>query len=205
MVYLYCSDIESIKICGIFDSCKQYISISVIACDTKLKNLNLSKITTETVTNMFNMFNNCSSLTELDLSNFNTKTVTNMQGMFRYCKALTKIIFGDKFNTGNVKNMWWGMFSYCSPLKELDLSKFDTKNVTNMSNMFYKCSFLTKLDLTNFNTGNVKKMGNIFFECSSLQTVTFNKNLNQGIKEQLNKLGLTESEEEGNKITLKKK
>ena len=71
--------------------------------------------------------------------------------------------------------------------------------------MFYKCSFLTKLDLTNFNTGNVKKMGNIFFECSSLQTVTFNKNLNQGIKEQLNNLGLTEvEEEEKNKITLKK-
>ena len=215
--YLYCSDIESIGNFGIFSNCQQHSSISVIACDTSgvtdmsdmfydcssLTKLNLSKFDTKNVTDMSNMFSYCSSLTGLDLSKFNTETVTGMSGMFCGCSFLKELNL-SKFDTKNVTNMS-NMFSHCSSLKELDLSKFDTKKVTKMSFMFYKCSFLTKLDLTNFNTGNVKKMGNIFFECSSLQTVTFNKNLNQGIKEQLNKLGLTESEEEGNKITLKKK
>ena len=72
--------------------------------------------------------------------------------------------------------------------------------------MFSGCSSLTKLDLPNFNTGNVEKMDNMFSECNSLRTVTFNKNLNENIIKQLNKLGLTDEVEEGegNKITLKK-
>jgi len=46
----------------------------------------------------------------------------------------------------------------------------------------------------------------MFISCDSLQTVTFNKNLTQGIKQQLIDLGLTEEvKEEENKITLKKK
>ena len=52
-VYLYCSDVESIKYChwfnGIFEG-TTHISISVIACDT------------ENVTNMESMFYYCSSL-----------------------------------------------------------------------------------------------------------------------------------------------
>ena len=136
--YLYCSDIESFANFGIFESCEQHISISVIDCNT-------SK-----VTNMSSMFYDCSSLQQLDFKNFNTETVTRMSYIFQGCSSLT----------------------------ELDLSKFDTKNVTNISAMFDKCS--------------------------SLHTVTFNKNLNKNIIKQLNDLGLTESEEEGNKITLKK-
>ena len=32
------------------------------------------------------------------------------------------------------------MFSFCSSLKELNLSNFNTNNVTNMRYMFYECS-----------------------------------------------------------------
>ena len=200
--YLYCSDIESISIekfhFGIFFCCKQHVSISVIACDTS------------GVTDMGSMFSRCSSLTELDLSNFNTETVTNMIGMFYNCSSLTKLNLSE-FDTKNVKTMSF-MFFGCSSLTELDLSKFNTETVFNMSYMFSKCEklknlnlFKTELDLSKFNTKNVKKMSSMFSDCSSLHTVTFNKNLNEGIKQQLEILGLTESEEEGNKITLKKK
>ena len=82
-----------------------------------------------------------------------------------------------------------------------------TKSVINMSGMFYNCSSLPKLNLSNFNAGNVENMGGMFYGCASLQTVKFNKNLNIGIKQQLNKLGLMDEveEEEENKIILKKK
>ena len=36
------------------------------------------------------------------------------------------------------------MFYGCHSLKNLDLSNFNTKNVTNMNNMFYGCKSLKK-------------------------------------------------------------
>ena len=95
-VYLYCSDIESSDLSGIFKSCK-HISISVIACDTSR------------VTDMRYMFYNCSSLTKLNLSNFNTENVKDMSGMFSGCSSLTELDLSN-FNTKNVTNTS-GMFS----------------------------------------------------------------------------------------------
>ena len=43
-----------------------------------------------------------------------------------------------------LKNMSY-MFSGCKFLKNIDLSNFNTKNVSNMSHMFYGCFSLTKL------------------------------------------------------------
>ena len=36
------------------------------------------------------------------------------------------------------------MFCECSSLTNINLSKFNTNNVTNMSGMFYKCEKLNK-------------------------------------------------------------
>ena len=73
----------------------------------------------------------------------------------------------SSFNTSNVTTME-RMFSYCSSLTSLDLSNFNTKNVTNMANMFDGCSSLTSLVLGNFNTMNVTSMFQMFYYCSSL-------------------------------------
>ena len=59
--------------------------------------------------------------------------------------------------------MSW-MFYYCSSLKELNLSNFNTNNVTDMSYMFAGCSSLKELNLTRFNTNNVTKYGRNVFE-----------------------------------------
>ncbi len=50
------------------------------------------------------------------------------------------------------------MFNGCSSLKELNLSNFNTNNVTNMASMFDGCSSLEELNLSNFNTNNVTDM-----------------------------------------------
>ena len=42
------------------------------------------------------------------------------------------------------------MFSCCFNITNLDLSSFDTKNVTDMSYMFYNCNKLTNLYLSSF-------------------------------------------------------
>ena len=187
-VYLYCSDIEKSKIYGIFDSCKQHISISVIACDTS------------GVTDMSDMFGGCSSLTKLNLSEFDTKNVTDMAFMFCDCSSLTELDLSN-FNTETVTCMC-AMFSGCAYLQQLDLTNFNTGNVTDMDNMFLGCKALTELDLSNFNTNKVINMVIMFSECSSLQTVTFNKNLNNKIIDQLGNLGFKDEpqEIEGNKF-----
>ena len=54
------------------------------------------------------------------------------------------------------------MFNGCSSLKELNLSNFNTNNVTDMRYMFKGCSSLKELNLSNFNTENVASIKNMF-------------------------------------------
>ena len=63
------------------------------------------------------------------------------------------------------------MFSGCYNLVSLDLSNFDTRSVTDMSNMFSYCYKLEKININNFNTSLVKSMRLIFFYCKSLKDV----------------------------------
>ena len=91
-----------------------------------------------------------------------------MGGMFSGCSLTTLDV--SNFDTKNVTNMS-GMFSHCSTLTTLDLSNFDTKNVTNMSEMFRGCSALTTLDVSNFDTQNVTDMSEMFSNCSALTTL----------------------------------
>ena len=48
------------------------------------------------ITDMSNMFSNCSSLTSLNLSNFNTNNVNNMSEMFSDCSSLTSLNTKDE-------------------------------------------------------------------------------------------------------------
>ena len=54
------------------------------ACSS-LKELNLSNLNSNNVTDMGTMFFQCSSLKDLNLSNFNTNNVTDMRSMFYGC------------------------------------------------------------------------------------------------------------------------
>ena len=66
------------------------------------------------------------------------------------------------------------MFEGCSGLPSLDVSHFNTQNVTSMGGMFEGCSGLTSLDLKNFNTQNVKDMREMFKGCGALITIKSN-------------------------------
>ena len=58
------------------------------------------------------------------------------------------------------------MFYKCSSLIILDLSSFDTKNVTNMSYMFCDCTSLNNLSsISKWNTKNVTDMSFMFSDC----------------------------------------
>ena len=65
------------------------------------------------------------------------------------------------------------MFTGCSSLQTLpDISKWDTRNVTNMGAMFYNCNSLESLpDISKWDTNNVTDMSYMFYECSSLKSL----------------------------------
>ena len=78
---------------------------------------------------------------------FNYKYKSDIKGeiqvKFKFKKLLTSTSF---------------MFYLCYSLKSIDLSSFNTINVTNMRGMFKLCSSLKSIDLSSFNTTKVKDM-----------------------------------------------
>ena len=75
-----------------------------------------------------------------------------------------------KLDTRNVTNMN-NMFAACTSLTTLDLSSFDTRNITNMNSMFYGCRSLTSLNVSSFDTSSVTTMASMFAACTSLTTL----------------------------------
>ena len=87
--------------------------------------------------------------------------------MFYLCNSLTYIDLSN-FNTQNVTNMH-SMLCGCWSLTNINLTNFNTQNVTNMAQMFDGCCSLTSLDLSNFNTQKVTNMNWMFYYCKSLK------------------------------------
>ena len=104
---------------------------------------------------------------------FSVKNATTLKNMFRECSSLTSLDLSN-FDTSNVTSMS-SMFQ-SSSLTSLDLSNFNTSNVTSMGYMFQNCSSLTSLALSNFNTSKVTKMDYMFKYCSALETLDYSLN-----------------------------
>ena len=121
------------------------------------------------VTNIAEMFKNCSNLTSIDLSNFDTSNVTVMYGLFNNCSSLISLDLSN-LDTSNITYMI-SMFFGCTSLASLDLSNFNTSNLAYTNYMFAFCTSLASLDLSNFNTSNVTEMESMFDTCSNLTTI----------------------------------
>ena len=83
-------------------------------------------------------------------------------GIIYYYSENEKILLNDNSNR---------LFQNLTALEEIDLSNFDTSNVTSMRSMFYNCSKLTELDVSKFDTSNVEEMNFMFLGCSSLKSI----------------------------------
>jgi surface protein len=61
------------------------------------------------------------------------------------------------------------MFYNRGNLRTIDMSSWNTSNVTNMGDMFNYCKLIEKLDVSNFDTQNVTDMTSMF---ARLQNIT---------------------------------
>ena len=98
--------------------------------------------------------------------------ITDCKYMFIYCYNITEINMSN-FNTSQVTTME-NMFSHCSSLTSLDLSNLDTSQVNDMYGMFKNCSSLTSLNLSSFNTSLVTNMNQMFADCVNLEYINLN-------------------------------
>ena len=90
-------------------------------------------------------------------------------------KTLTNLNYGEN---NIVKMVWYSplldcskMFYDLSNILEINLSNFDSSQVTNMSEMFNLCGFLTSIDFTNFNTAKVVDFKSMFYGCINLKSL----------------------------------
>ena len=95
--------------------------------------------------------------------------INNCRCMFRYCSDITQIDMSN-FDTSEVTDMN-SIFAECVSLTSLNLSNFNTSQVTNLGGLFYNCKLLTSLDLSALNTSKATYMANIFRGCTSLTSI----------------------------------
>ena len=103
-----------------------------------------------------------------------------MSSIFYGCSNLSYLPDISKWNTKNVTDMS-SIFYGCSKLSYLpDISKWNTNNITDMSSIFYGCSNLSYLpDISKWNTNNVIDMSFMFLDCfSSKRLSNLSWNLN---------------------------
>ena len=108
-------------------------------------------------------FNKLKTIEVEDGVEIDTSNVENFAEIFKYNVSLTQDSlqsFINKFDTSSVKNMC-AMFEYLT-FSEIDISKFNTKNVTDMSWLFHGSDFTTILFGDNYNTENVTKFDGMF-------------------------------------------
>lgn len=139
-----------------------------------LEALDLSSFDVSNVVSMQGMFaagnSDTSPLKTIKgIENFDTKNVENMYAMFWNCTELTTLDL-SRWNTAKVESMG-AMFGGNQRMRFsiLNLSGFNTSNVTNMRIMFNCCSSLIKVYVGNgWNTNNVTNDSNMFYDCKSL-------------------------------------
>ena len=102
-------------------------------------------------------------------SNYTIDMPADCKSLFEGRTALTSLDLTN-FNTSNVTTME-RMFRSCSSLISLNVSRFDTSKVTNMLGTFGYCSSLTELDLSSFDTSNVTDMSYMFYKDSNLKKI----------------------------------
>lgn len=199
---------------GMFWKCKGLTKLDVSMLDTSnvtdmygmfavcsnLTTINVSNFVTSKVTNMHSMFDSCYKLQSLDLSLFDGSQVTDfgymfsgdsvmttlhlpekfvassaktIAGMMNGCQTLTTLDV-SKWDTSNVTDMYW-TFKAMFNIKQLDVSKWDTSKCENMGAMFDSCTSLTQIPVENWNVSKVKNMQQMFYHIQNVKTLDLSK------------------------------
>lgn len=135
---------------------------------TYIDKIDANNLDVSNVTDGSYMFYSCANSTEINVSQWNTSKIKYFDKMFSNCQSLA---FLDVNNWDMISGCSLnGMFSY-SGITDIDLSKWDTSNISNLSNLFFNCRKLKQIDLHTWNTKSVSTCYWLFRGCSSLEFI----------------------------------
>lgn len=104
---------------------------------------------------------------------FNTGLVKNANNAFRAIEG--ESFDGSAFGPAMSSVISLFITFNNSTLKQINVSNWDTSNVTNMSNTFSYCESLTSVDVSKWNTSKVRDMASMFSGCGTLQSIDVSK------------------------------
>ncbi|MBQ6231620.1 MAG: BspA family leucine-rich repeat surface protein [Eubacterium sp.] len=167
------SDFNTIKVNNMSSMFEGCTAITDITLGTSFK--------ASLVTSVNSMFKNCSSLTTIDIGNFDAAdgALADVAYMFNGCAEVAELSFGENFNTQNISSSSDGfksMFDGCKNATTIDVTNFNTANVTDISYMFNGCEAVTSLNLSGWNPANFTTLDHAFCNMNALVNIDFGSN-----------------------------
>ena len=136
--------------------------------DSAFKSIDMRLIRVYGITDMSDMFWNCSYLEKVSID-IDTSKVKTMYGMFQDCIRLVDFDF-TTFDTSNVTD--FGVMFSGTRMKNYDLSSFDTSSGVNFRFMFQNTQ-IDKLDLSNFSFMSASTVAEMF-KNAEIRSLTIN-------------------------------
>ena len=91
---------------------------------------------------------------------------------------VNRILYNLTLEINTIRMIWEtpfsdcnSMFYYLGNIIEIDLSNFDSSQVTDMAGMFHGCHSLTSINFSNMNTTLVTSFQYMFFECYNIKAL----------------------------------
>ena len=106
-------------------------------------------------------------LKNIELDNVYTTNVEDMRGIFYRANNVVKLDI-SKFDTSNVTSMILSFYEMISLENIEGTENLNTSSVLNMKGMFFDCNSLISLDVSSFDTSKVTDMSYMFRECYNL-------------------------------------
>ncbi len=170
-MFWLCPEVKSVNITGktmnsltnantVFKECQNLTKVNITGCVMNGK-----------PTNMYQMFINCTSLSEVSFIDCNMNTVVSMKEMYNNCTNLSSIsITGCNFN--NLNNIQQE-FNNCTNLASVSIDDCSINSLGSMASLFNGRTNLTSVSISGCDLSSVTTMQGIFNNCTNLTNVSF--------------------------------
>lgn len=196
------SRIESIDLTN-FDTSNVISMSNMFNSCGYLETVNMANLDVSNITSFDGMFCYGYKIKSIDITGWNAPQCKSVGIMFFSNRSLTDLkgietlLQRDEYVTTNIRccfsevptstldlskwklkttdNIYYTFYN-CKNLKSLDLSGFDTSNVTNMSRLFQRCESLEEIKgIENWDVSKVKSFGYMFDSCFNLKSLDLSK------------------------------
>ena len=133
------------------------------------RSMDLRGLDVSNLDSMDSMFSGCSKLESLDITGWDVSNIKSFSFMLANTSRLTDLKGIENLDVSSAVNMM-SMFASIG-VKELDLSNWNTSNVTDMSYMFNQTRNLESINASTWDTSKVKDMNSMFINNDSLKII----------------------------------